>query len=79
MQGDWLKLYDKYEELGYNKTPMTFIVSCFAIIFGFLIVSLSCVWWYLQTPCPLVLIVGSVCLAGFWQQCGKSYSIVPCL
>lgn len=70
MQGDWLKLYDKYEELGYNKTPTSFIISRFAIIFAFLIVSLTLVWYYLRSPHPLILLMASISLAGFWQQSG---------
>jgi Cytochrome b5-like Heme/Steroid binding domain len=71
IQADWLKLYDKYEELGYNRTPRSFIASRFAFVFGFLAASLSCVWMYLQSSNVLVLFIASLFLAGFWQQSGK--------
>jgi Cytochrome b5-like Heme/Steroid binding domain len=71
IQGDWLKLYDKYEQFGYNRTPRSFIASRFAIVFGFLSASLFCVRMYLQSANALVLLMASLFLAGFWQQSGK--------
>jgi hypothetical protein len=76
MDEDWLKLNDKYEKLGYFKTPLPFVLSRFAILLGFLTASLTCVCSYLQSPNLLVLITGSVFLAGVWQQSGKNRNLV---
>jgi hypothetical protein len=74
MQGDWMKLCDKYDKLGYFKTPFSFVLERFAMLIGFLAVSLSCVRFYVTTSNEwkgIALVTGAVCLAGFWQQSGK--------
>jgi delta8-fatty-acid desaturase len=71
MDEEWLKLNDKYEKLGYFETPLSFVLSRVAILLGFLAASLTCVHLHLQSPNWLMLITGSIFLAGVWQQSGK--------
>lgn len=71
MQGDWMKLVDRYEAMGYFQTPLSFVASRFAITFGFLLTALLSIYVYNQTSSWLVFVVGAVCLAGFWQQSGE--------
>ena len=76
MQGDWMALSEKYEQLGYYDTPLWFVWSRFAIIAAFLSATLACVYMYThgmlgECMSRMVFVVGAICLAGFWQQSGK--------
>ena len=80
MQGDWMALVDRYEREGKFKTPASFVASRFAILGAFLIGALTCTWLYRELAGGafsgpwyswMVLVVGAVCLAGFWQQSGE--------
>lgn len=80
MQGDWMRLSDKYEQLGYYDTPLWFVWSRVAIIATFLSATLACVHVYThgmlgEWVSRMVFVVGAICLAGFWQQSGNS----PCV
>jgi delta8-fatty-acid desaturase len=75
MQGDWMRLSDKYEQLGYYDTPLWFVWSRVAIIATFLSATLACVHVYThgmlgEWVSRMVFVVGAICLAGFWQQSG---------
>jgi len=82
MQSDWMALVDRYEREGKFKTPPAFVASRFAILGAFLMGALTCTWLYVKLFAGtrafsgpwyswLVLTLGAVCLAGFWQQSGE--------
>lgn len=76
MEGEWMALSDKYERLGYYHTPLWFVWSRLVILAAFLCTTLACVYVYTQGMLfgewmsRWILVVGSIALAGFWQQSG---------
>lgn len=80
LQGDWMALSDRYEEENMFQTPISFVVSRFVIQGAFLAGALACTYLYNTKQTAryswMVLVVGAVCLAGFWQQSGEYYYAV---
>ena len=70
MQGDWMKLNDKFEREGYYETPMAFIWSRVYIVVGFFIGMFLFLALYKSYGHVLAFLGGALCLAGVWQQSG---------
>jgi len=70
LEGDYLRLHQRFKSLGYFKTDMTWLAQKVAITFGLLLAALFCVVVFRRNGSAVPFFVGAVALAGFWQQSG---------
>mmetsp|Transcript_26573 Transcript_26573/g.30400 ORF Transcript_26573/g.30400 Transcript_26573/m.30400 type:complete len:486 (-) Transcript_26573:102-1559(-) len=76
LQGDWMKLNEKFEKEGRYETPISYFFTKVAVVGFFFIMAWANAYMYQN--CNdfgsfakfLCFILGSICLAGTWQQAG---------